>query len=116
MHSIAVTIRAHAAELFASPHGADLARRASILVCRAHTDLTWEDIAAIHNVRTAQPSFSRATVTHHRRADRDFDHQYRRLLDYARELQREAGFATANLTCGLTSKPTTADCHGLDRG
>jgi TniQ len=108
MHSIAETIRAHAAALLASPHGADLARRASILACRANTDLTWEDIAAIHNVRTAQPSFSRATITHHRRADRDFDHRYRRLLDYAQELQREAGFANASLTCGLTSKRTTA--------
>ena len=106
MHSIAETIRAHAAELLASPHGAVLARRTSILVCRAHTDLTWEDIAAIHKVRTAQPSFSRATVTHHRRADRDFDHRYQRLLDYAQELQRDAGFTNANLTCGLTSRRT----------
>jgi hypothetical protein len=52
-------------------------------------------------------SFSRATVTHHRRADRDFDLQYQQLLDYARDLQRDAGFANANLTCGLTSKQAT---------
>lgn len=108
MLRIAETIRAHAAELFALHHGADLARRTSILACRAHTDLTWNNIADIHGVPAAQATFSRTTITHHCRNDPDFNHRYRRLLDYARELQREAGFANANLTRGLTSKRTTA--------
>ncbi len=97
MRDIAITIKAHAAELF-SPYTADLARRTSIIVCRAHTDLSWPDIAAIHNVRTAQSSFSRATVTKHRRDDPDFNHRYQQLLDQAHELQQAAGFANAHLT------------------
>lgn len=90
-----------------SPPSSNDSRRTSILACRAHTDLTWDDIADIHYVPAAQAAFSRATVTHHRRTDPDFNHRYQQLLDHAQELQRAAGFANANLTRGLTSKQTT---------
>jgi hypothetical protein len=66
MRDNAMSIKAHAAELFAPLDTADLALRASMLACRAHTDLTWADIAAIHNVPAAYPTFSQATVTRHR--------------------------------------------------
>jgi hypothetical protein len=102
MRDIAASIKTHAAELFTQPHTADLALRASMLACRAHTDLTWAAIAAIHDLPVAQPAFSRATVTHHRRIDPDFNDRYQQLLNHAQELRSAAGFANANLTRGLT--------------
>jgi hypothetical protein len=104
MHDTALAIKAHATKTFTPSHGTELARRTSILACRAHTDLTWAAIAAIHNVPAAQPTFSQATITSHRRNDPDFDHRYRQLLKHARTLQREAGYENANLTPGLISK------------
>jgi len=107
MHSVAAKIRAHAAELFSATNGTDIGLRASILACRAHTDLTWAEIAAIHDIPVAQPAFSRATITHRRRENPSFDHQCQQLLHHAKTLQQEAGFAAANLTRGLTSRRTS---------
>ncbi|HEV3071969.1 MAG TPA: hypothetical protein VGY76_11155 [Solirubrobacteraceae bacterium] len=106
MRNIAMSIKTHAAKLFAPPHKADMALRTSMLACRTHTDLTWHDIATLHGLPVAQPAFSRATVTYHRRTNPDFDHRYQRLFDHAQELQRAAGFANANLKRGLTSPPS----------
>ena len=69
------------------------------MVCREHTDLTCRQIAAIHNINHAQSTIVRATVERRRRKNPDFDDQ---LLDDARELQRQAGYAHANLRRGLT--------------
>ena len=54
----------------------------------------------------AQPSFARATVARYRRDDPDFNARYGRLLTTARQLQRQAGYANANLKRGLTTTPT----------
>lgn len=107
MRDIAASLKTHAAELFTPPHPADLALRTSMLACRAHTDLTWHDIATIHGLPVAQPAFSRATVTHHRHTNPDFNDRYQRLFDYAEELQQTAGFANANLTRGLRNRRTS---------
>jgi hypothetical protein len=48
-------------------------------------------------------SLSPATIARLRRADRDLDQRYSQLLDQARELQGQAGFANANLRRGLTT-------------
>ena len=103
MHNIATAIKARAAELLTPSHGANLARGASIVVCRDHTDLTWEAIAVIHDLAVAHPAHSRAAVARHRSTDPDFNHRYLQLRDYAKELQYEAGYANANLTRGLTT-------------
>ena len=105
MREVADAIQARAAELLATSHGADIARRASITICRQHTDLTCDDLAAIHQVRDAQPAHCRATIAKHRQADPDFDRRYRRLLDHAQATQQQAGFANASLSRGLASKP-----------
>ena len=102
MRDLARAINAHAAKLLASGHGPNLARHASIAVCREHTDLTSREIAAIHNVNHSQPTLARATVERRRGRNPDFDDRYRQLLDHARELQRQAGYADANLKRGLT--------------
>ena len=109
MRGIAMTIKAHATELIAKAHGSDLARRTSILACYAHTDLAWATIAALHNVNSAQATFSRAAITHHRRIDPDFDQRYQQLSNRAQELQQAAGFANAQLTRGLTGRGTRPD-------
>ena len=105
MHDIAMAIKADSAELLESSHGPDLARLTSITLCRQHTDLTCYDIAAIHRVKDAQPSFARATVARYRRRDPDFNTRYRELLATAQRLQRQAGYSNANLTRGLTTTP-----------
>jgi hypothetical protein len=102
MRDLARAIHARAAKLLASRHGPNLARHASIAICREHTDLTSREIAAIHNVNHAQPTLARATVERRRGRNPDFDDRYRQLLDHARELQRQAGYADANLKRGLT--------------
>jgi hypothetical protein len=104
MHSVAAKIRAHAAELFSAPHGTDLALRTSILACRAHTDLTWAEIAAVHDIPVAQPTWTQATVARRRRENPSFDHECQQLLHHANTLQQEAGFADANLTRGLRNR------------
>jgi hypothetical protein len=104
MRDIAASINAHAAELFAPPYAADLRLRTSMLACRAHTDLTWADIAVIHDIPVAQPAWLQTIITRHRRDDPDINHRYQQLLDHAKELQLAAGFANAYLTRGLTSK------------
>jgi hypothetical protein len=104
MRDLAIAIKTSSAELLVPSYGIDVARRASIAICRAHTDLTCYDIAAIHDVKDAQPTFSRATVTRCRRNDPEFNNRYHQLLNHARELQERAGFASANLKRGLTSK------------
>ncbi|MGO9793942.1 MAG: hypothetical protein ACLP8S_31820, partial [Solirubrobacteraceae bacterium] len=106
MHSLAAAIRAHTAELFPPPHARNLAARTSMAVCHTHTDLTWDEIAGIHDTPVGLPAYSRTTVSCHRRTDPDFEHRYQQLLDQADELQREAGFANARLDRGLTSKQT----------
>ena len=106
MRDIAIAIKAHSAELLAPSHGQHVARLTSIALCRQHTDLTCYDIAAIHHMTEAQPSFARATVARYRRDDPDFNARYGRLLTTARQLQRQAGYANANLKRGLTTTPT----------
>ena len=103
MHAIAIAIKAECAELLTPSHGEYSARCTSISLCRDHTDLTCYEIADIHTVKDAQPSFSHATVVRHCRAEPDFAQRYRRLVDHARQLQRQAGYANANLKRGLTS-------------
>ena len=104
MRAIAIAIKAECAELLSSSHGEYSARCTSISLCREHTDLTCYEIADIHNVKDAQPSFSHATVVRHGRTEPDFAQRYRRLVDHARQLQRQAGYANASLKRGLTSE------------
>ncbi|MGB0092437.1 MAG: TniQ family protein [Solirubrobacteraceae bacterium] len=104
MRHVAETIQAHAAQLLTASHGADVARRTSIALCREYTDLTCEVIAAIHRVTDAQPTHSRATITKNKHADADFSQRYQQLLHHARAAQRTAGFAHPNLKRGLTTE------------
>jgi hypothetical protein len=106
MRELAIAIKARADALLAASHGPYVAQRTSIALCRHHTDLTCPTIAAVHAVKDAQPSFSHATVARHRRTDRDFDRRYQQLNNYARELRRQAGYASANLQRGLTTRGT----------
>jgi hypothetical protein len=109
LRPVSFAIKAHAAELLAPSHGPRIARLAGIAVCREHTDLTNHEISTVHNVNHAQPWLARATVERHRREDPDFDRRCRQLLGDAREVQRQAGYANANLKRSLTSKPATGD-------
>ena len=102
MHDLAGAIKAHSATVLASAQGPNTARHASIAVCREHTDLTSRQISTIHEVNHAQPALASVTVELHRREDADFDRRYRQLLDHAHELQRQAGYAHANLKRGFT--------------
>jgi hypothetical protein len=107
MRCIAVAIKRNSDQLLATTHGHYLALCTSISLCREHTDLTCYEIADIHAVNEAQPSFSRATVARHRRTDTDFEQRHRQLLDQARKLQRAAGYTNANLKRRLTTTPST---------
>jgi len=80
-------------------------------VCHTHTDLTWDEIAGIHDIPVGLPAYSRITVSHHRRTDPDFERRYQQLLNQADELQRETGFANARLERGLTSKQTAENAE-----
>jgi hypothetical protein len=108
MRNVAVAIKAHAGELLAGFHGEDGARWASVALCRQHTDLTCYEIAAIHDVADAQPSYSKDVVTRYRREDPDYDRRYQKLVALATELQRGAGYANANLRRGLTTNAVAA--------
>jgi len=108
MCHVAQQIQARAIELLAASHGIHIARRASITVCRQHTDLTCPTIAAIHGTADAQPAFSRATVARYRREAPDFDRRYRQLLDHADQARLTAGFANVNLKRALISDRTAA--------
>jgi hypothetical protein len=112
MESVAAAIKTRAEELFSASHGANAARRASIVTCGQHTDLTTSAIAAIHGVEKAQTTFSDTIVVRRRLADPDFDGPYRQLLTHARELQRQAGFANAHLTVGLASSQQRPEARG----
>ena len=103
MRYVAEEIHARATELLTASHGAHIAGRASITVCRQHTDLTCTTIAAMHHIADAQPACCRATIARHRRDDPDFDRRYRQLLDNAEQARRTAGFANARLRRALTS-------------
>ncbi|HZU76379.1 MAG TPA: hypothetical protein VFA70_06415 [Dehalococcoidia bacterium] len=104
VRELAIAIKTDAAKLLASSHGSNIARHASIAVCREHTDLTSRQIGTIHDVNHPQPWIACATVERHRRKDPDFDRRYRELLTRARELQRQAGYTNANLKRGLTTR------------
>jgi hypothetical protein len=108
MRGVANAIQARAAELLTAPHGADIARRASITTCRQHTDLTCDDIAAIHGVKAAQTTYSRTAVDRYRRDDSDFNRRYQQLLDDAEQARHTAGFANANVTRALAANPRNA--------
>jgi hypothetical protein len=112
MESVAAAIKTRAEELFAASHGANAARRTSIVAGDQHTDLTRNAIAAIHGVKKEQTAFSEAIVTRRRRADPDFDHRYRQLLEHARQLQRQAGFANARLSVGLAGGRPRPEAQG----
>lgn len=107
MRDVAETIQTRAAELLTASHGADAARRTSIALCRDYTDLTCPTIAAIHQVRDAQPAHCRATLANHQHADPDFNRRYQQLLHQAQAAQKQAGFANASLKRGLAPKPTS---------
>jgi hypothetical protein len=105
MREVADAIQARTTELLATSYGADIARRASITICREHTDLTCDVIAAIHQVNDAQPAHCRATTAKHRHADPDFNQRYQQLLHHAQAAERQAGFANANLERALAPMP-----------
>lgn len=105
MRDVAEQIQARATELLAASHGTHIARRASIAVCRHHTDLTCPTIAAVHDIADAQPACCRATVARYRNNDPGFDQRYQQLLHDAAHARRTAGFANANLTRALTAAP-----------
>jgi TniQ len=107
MRGIALAIKHNCEQLLGPSHGHYLAGCTSISLCRDHTDLTCYEIADIHAVKDAQPSFSHATVARHRRCDNAFLQRHRQLLDQAHELQRAAGYTNANLKRGLTTAPPT---------
>lgn len=100
MPEIAAAIRAHATTLLPT----HLAPRASMLACRSHTDLTWPQIAALHDLPAAQPALTRATVARHH-CDTDFAERYHQLLDRAQRVRDAAGYSTAQLARGLTTRP-----------
>lgn len=103
MRAVAEAIKERAAELL--PSADPIGRRAAgALACREHTDLTWSEVAAVHDI-PAYATLFQATVANRRRADPDFDQGYRRLLDSARALRCSAGFANANLSRGLINNP-----------
>jgi hypothetical protein len=103
MRDIAIEIKRDCAQLLTSSHGASAAQLTSISLCRDHTDLTCYKIADIHDVKDAQPTFSRSTVARYRHADPDFNQRHRTLVAHAQELQRQAGYANAILRRGLTT-------------
>ncbi|MGB8879602.1 MAG: hypothetical protein WCD11_25030, partial [Solirubrobacteraceae bacterium] len=107
MREVADAIQARAAVLLGTSHGADIARRASITICREHTDLTCDELAAIHHVKAAQTTYSR-TVIERRRDDPAFEHRYRQLLASALELRQQAGYANPYLQRGLTRNQANA--------
>jgi TniQ len=107
MRAVATATKTRAVELFTPPHTTDQALRISMVACREHTDLTWDDIAHIHNV-PAYANWSQATVSNHCRDDPDFAQRYQRLLENAHELRREAGFANAHLKRGVALNRPTA--------
>ncbi len=108
MREVSDAIQARAGELLSTSHGADIARRASITVCPQHTDLTCDDLAAIHNVNAAQTVYSRTVIQRRRRDDPTFEHRYRQLLAHARDLRQQAGDVNAYLRRGLTSNQANA--------
>ena len=112
MRALAVAIKAQARELLATSHGPCVAERTSIALCRQHTDLTCPTIAAIHGVTDAQPAWSAHTVARLRREDPDYTQRHQKLLAVCKALQRQAGFANANLRRGLTSPRGTATATG----
>lgn len=103
MRSIAIAIQGRCADLLSSSRGTSTARCTSISLCREHTDLTCYEIAAIHNIKDAQPGFSHATVARHCRTDPDFAQRYQQLDEQASQLQRQAGYTRANLRRGMAS-------------
>jgi hypothetical protein len=106
MRTLAEAIKETAAELL--PSADPIGRRAAgALACREHTDLTWSELGAVHDI-PAYAAFFQATVTNRRRADPDFDRRYRRLLDSARTLRCSAGFANATLSRGLINNTKDA--------
>lgn len=105
MRGVAEAIKEKAAELL--PSEGDIGLRAGTLACREHTDLTWPEIAALHETR-AHPTLFQATVAARRHEDPDFDGGCRELFDFGRQRRREAGFANAKLTRGLTNNPKAA--------
>ena len=107
MRDIALEIKTRSAELLAPGHGSDAARRTSIALCRQHSDLSCPDIANIHRVKDAQPTYSQTVVDRHRRENPDFDRRYQQLLSRAQALQRRAGYTNANLKRGLISTGRT---------
>ena len=104
MRAVATAIKARAVELVTPPPTADQALRISMVACREHTDLTWDDIAHIRNVPAYATWFKPPSQPLPRRPD--FDQRYQRLLESAHELRREAGFANAHLKRGLARKAT----------
>jgi hypothetical protein len=107
MTDVATAIKAHAKDLFAVSCGTDLARRASMLACTAHTDLAWPDITAIHDRPTARRANNQASISYRRRTDPEVNRLYLQLLDHAHALRRAAGYTNAQLTGGLTRSRTT---------
>lgn len=107
MIGIATAINGRANDLFARNCGTDLAQRASMLACTAHTDLAWPDITAIHGRPIARRANNRASVAYGRRIDPAVDRCYIQLLDHAHALRRSAGYANAHLKPGLIPRTST---------
>jgi hypothetical protein len=97
MRDLAIAITAYAVEMLAPAHGSKIARLAGIAVCREHTDLTNHEISTIRDVDHAQPWLARATAERRGHEDADFARGYRLLIDHAQALQRQGGYANANL-------------------
>jgi hypothetical protein len=118
MRDLAIAITAYAVEMLAPAHGSKIARLAGIAVCREHTDLTNHEISTIHDVDHAQPWLARATAERCGHEDADFARGYRLLIDHAQALQRQGGYANANLERGMTRQagPLMALCTGQATG
>jgi hypothetical protein len=111
MRAVAEAIKEKAGDLFPGEDPA-IRLRASALVCREHTDLTWPEVAAVHGI-SAYAAFFEKTISERRRGDPKFDRRYRNLLTGAKELRRSAGYANANLRRGLITQ-SWRQIHGDD--
>jgi hypothetical protein len=105
MHAIATSIKARASDLFTSTRPS-LMQAASIVACRAHTDLSWPQLAALHQLPKPQASWANTTINGHCRNDPDTADRYNRLLNRAAAVRDAAGYANAHLVRGLTGTRT----------
>jgi len=104
MGEVARSIVGSAQEIFGDSRLGLAERGAGVVACRAHTDLTWDEVAELHGLGYAARAVqARRRATARAERDPEFSTRSKELVRAGRRARVAAGYRHARLGAGLAA-------------